>query len=108
MSASSVTGVGPGSAEGSNKGRQGSSIGVERFIGPHVVAAGAATTATVVLPLLPGSVGDYIAMVTDASGSATAVSATLAFNTNDTTITVDGSTDYTWAIMKVGLATSVA
>lgn len=40
MGASSVTGVGYGSALGKNKGSDNVSIGVGKLIGPHVVAAG--------------------------------------------------------------------
>lgn len=109
MAATSVTGTGNGSAESNNRGRKENHIGVERLLGPRVVAAGskALTTgaATVVLPLLPGVVGDYIVLVTDAT-AANACSGVLSFNTNDTTITLAGTSSDTiqWAIVKVGPA----
>jgi hypothetical protein len=40
MSASSVTGVGVGSADGNNKGSQHMTLGVDHLIGPRVVNAG--------------------------------------------------------------------
>ena len=56
MGATSVTGTGPGSAFGWNKGSQEMTLGVSHLIGPHVVAAGVATlsagAATVYLPFL--------------------------------------------------------
>src|SRR6185503_11289429 len=43
MAASSVTGVGPGSADRVNKGSQHMHLGVTHLIGPRVVDAGTAT-----------------------------------------------------------------
>ena len=109
MAASSVTGTGYGSAEDYNRGRKENHIGVERLIGPRVVAAGSATlttgAATVVLPLLPGAVTDYVVMVTDATAAA-ACKGVLTFNTNDTTITLAGTSSdvLQWAIISVGPA----
>ncbi len=42
MAASSVTGVGPGSADKLNRGNQHTHLGVENLIGPRVVTAGTA------------------------------------------------------------------
>jgi len=56
MGATSVTGTGPGSAFGWNKGSQEMTLGVSHLIGPHVVAAGETQLAgglgTVYLPFL--------------------------------------------------------
>ena len=56
MGATSVTGTGPGSAFGWNKGSQEMTLGVSHLIGPHVVAAGVAALTsgegTVYLPFL--------------------------------------------------------
>ena len=57
MGATSVTGTGPGSALGWNKGVPGeTTLGVENLIGPHVVAAGVTAltggVGTVYLPFL--------------------------------------------------------
>lgn len=111
MGASSVTGVGYGSVEGVNAGSKHSTIGVGRLLGPKVMAADAATlatgTATVVLPKLAGNATDYIVMVSDASGTAAATSGTLAFGTNDTTLTLKGTgtNAVVWTIIKRGLTT---
>jgi hypothetical protein len=57
MGATSVTGVGPGSADGKNKGSEHMTLGVHHLIGPHVIAAGTVEldgpTATVYLPAPP-------------------------------------------------------
>lgn len=109
MGATSVTGVGQGSVEGSNMGSKHWTVGVGRLLGPKVMAADVVTlsgaAATVKLPLLPGVVGDYIVLATDKTAAA-AVKAVLTFNANDTTITFAGtSTDVIqWAIIKVGLS----
>ena len=65
MAASSVTGVGPGSADGYNKGSEHMSLAVEKLIGSHVVATGYVTlatgAATVVFPKpLSGSKTGYL------------------------------------------------
>lgn len=110
MGASSVTGVGPGSVEGTNQGSKHWTVGVGRLIGPRVMAAGSVTlsggAATEVLPKLSGNASDYIVIATDATG-AEACSASIAFNTNDTTITFAGNTTHVlaWAIIKIGLTT---
>lgn len=111
MTASSVTGRGPGSADGKNKGSSHMTLGVGHLIGPRVVAADDATLdgsgdATVVLPLLPGVVGDYIVTVTDADATAAAaVAAQLAFASNSTTLTLKGPNSgvVNYSIIKKGL-----
>jgi hypothetical protein len=112
MTASSVTGVGLGAAVPNNKGSEHMSLGVEKLIGPRVVAADEVTLdgsgdATVVLPLLDGVVGDYIVTATDSDVTgATAVTAIMAFGAADSTITLKGTASNTiaWSIIKKGLS----
>lgn len=111
MTATSVTGRGLGSAVPNNKGSEHTSMGVEKLIGPRVVAADSVLLdgsgdATVVLPLLSGVVGDYIVTATDSDTSgATAVTASMAFTTV-ATLTFKGTAANTivWSIIKKGLA----
>lgn len=110
MGATSVTGVGQGSCEGHDKGRKEFTVDVTRLIGPRVVACQSVALdssgdRTVVLPLLPGAVTDYVVVATDTNVSAAAaVGASLTFNTNDTTITLKGTASHTiqWVIVKRG------
>ena len=112
MTASSVTGRGLGSADGKNKGSEHMTLGVERLIGPRIMAADAVTLdgsgdATVVLPLFPGVVGDYTVSVTDTTvAGATACAGSLAFSSTATTLTLKGTADQTasYVIVKKGLA----
>lgn len=65
MAASSVTGIGQGSAEGSNKGNEHVSMGVGHLIGTRVVAANRVTlsggVATVTFPSpLTGDKANYV------------------------------------------------
>lgn len=46
MAASSVSGVGPGSADGSNKGSEHQTLGVRHLLGTRTVAAGTKTLAS--------------------------------------------------------------
>jgi len=58
MGATSVTGVGPGSALGHNKGGENTTLGVSKLLGPHLVAAGSLTVGATnhfALPLASGS-----------------------------------------------------
>ena len=110
MGASSVTGTGLGSAEGADRGRKEMTIGVEKLLGPRVVTAGRVAlvggAGTVVLPKLPGVVGDYAVMAVN-EGAASAVRAYLTFNTNDTTVTISsgaGTDTVSWSIIKIGPA----
>lgn len=112
MTASSVTGRGLGSANGKNKGSEHMTLGVEKLIGPRIMAADEVTLdgsgdAVVVLPLFPGAVTDYVVSVTDTDAAAAAAAAgELAFNTNDTTLTLKGPANGTvsYVIVKKGLA----
>ncbi len=59
MGATSVTGVGHGSAEGMNKGTDRMTLGTTHLIGPHVVASGTVTMAasTFVVELPQNTIG---------------------------------------------------
>jgi hypothetical protein len=112
MGATSVTGTGLGSAVPHNKGSIHMSLGVEKLIGPRVVAADEVVLdgsgdATVVLPLLDGVVGDYIVTATDSNtAGATAVTASMAFTATNTVLTFKGTATHVivWSIVKKGLA----
>jgi len=110
MAATSVTGVGLGSADGKNKGSSHMTLGVGHLIGPRVMAAGTATlaggAATVVLEAMDGVSGDYIVVVGDASGTAAATSGTLAITSTATTLTLagTGTNSVTWAVIKLGVS----
>lgn len=108
MGASSVTGVGLGSAEGATKGAmERQTLGVSHLIGPHIVHAGQATcsggTASVVFPL-SGSSSDYIVLVTNTDASSpAATSATLAISSGVATVSLvaAGSDVVSYAVVKV-------
>jgi hypothetical protein len=63
MGATSVTGVGPGSALGLNKGNENMSLGVSKLLGPHLVAAGSLTVGVTNNFPLPLSSGVYAVSV---------------------------------------------
>ena len=104
MGATSVTGKGIGSAEGSNKGTSRDTLGVGHLIGPRVVYAGnhtlAGTTDTIEYPTLTGVVGDYSFHATAATTGHVFISTktTSSFVLNGT----DGQV-VSWMIVKNGL-----
>jgi hypothetical protein len=110
MAATSVTGKGPGSADGKNKGSTHMTLGVDNLIGPRVMAAGTATlsggSGTIVLPAFAGVTADYMVLCGDASGAAAATSATMAITSTATTLTLKGTGTNTvkWAVIKVGIS----
>ncbi len=112
MTATSVTGIGLGSADGSNKGSEHMTLGAAHLIGPRVVAADEATLdgsgdLTVILPILPGVSADYMVTATDSDiAAANAVGADIVITSTETTVTLIGAVDQTvsWVIMKRGLA----
>lgn len=112
MGASSVTGIsGPGSVAGNNKGSEHMSLGVNKLIGPRVMAAGAetlsGTTGTVEIPKLAGVVGDYIVMLTGVSTTVAYVSTDLAAvaSTDVWNFVITGGSGEVvhWMIVKKGL-----
>lgn len=112
MGATSVTGVGQGSAEKiGTKGSEHMRLGVGHLIGPHVVAAGTATlsggTFALHFPLLPGVVGDYV-VVTGNQTNANAVKSVLTFPSDSLiTFTGTGSDVIAYSVVKVGKANTV-
>ncbi len=112
MGATSVTGVGLGSADKRQKGSEHMRLGAEKIIGPRVVYAGVHTLdgsgdLTVKLPLLAGAATDYIVMITDATAAAaTACAATIAISGGVTTLTLKGTAAQASYVMivKKGLA----
>lgn len=111
MGATSVTGVGPGSADGKNKGSEHMSLGVSKLIGPKVSAAGkvtlSGTTGVVEFPALVGSVSDYVVMVSANSSTLAYVSSALAVagaTADQWTFTATGGSGavVNWAVIKIG------
>lgn len=110
MGATSVTGVGHGSAEASSRGpKTRGFVGAEKVLGPRIMASGTVTLSggagTVVLPAFSGVTADYIVLCQDSDGAA-ACSASLAITSNATTITFAGNTTHElhYAVVKVGLS----
>lgn len=112
MGASSVTGVsGVGSAAGNQKGSEHMSLGVNKLIGPRVMAAGSetlvGTTGVVEIPELAGVVGDYCIQLTGVSTTVPYVSTALAaVGSTDTwnfTITGGSGEVVHWSVVKKGL-----
>lgn len=109
MGATSVTGVGQGSAEGVCKGAPDRmTLGVGHLIGPHVVQAGTATLSAgskaIDIPTLSGSASDYIVLATDYTAAA-AVKAVLTVSSGIWTITFTGtgSDVIQYAVITVGV-----
>ena len=108
MGATSVTGVGQGSAEASCKGAPGrQTLGVGHLIGPHVVSAGTTTlsggTKALEIAPLTGVAADYIVLATDYTAAA-AVKAVLSVSSDIWTITFTGTTTEViqYAVVSVG------
>ena len=106
MGATSVTGVGAGSAEGLTKGApERQTLGVGHLIGPHIVNAGSKAlssgAASVVFPLT-GSTSDFILLVSNHTDG-TAGNGTLAIASNVCTLTLAGtaSDGVGYAVVKV-------
>lgn len=112
MGATSVTGVGLGSADKKQKGSEHLRVGAEKIIGPRIVYAGSVTldgsgNGSVVIPAPAGVATNYSVFVTD--GNATAAAATagaVAFASGNATITVKGPASEAVFVMlvKKGLA----
>jgi len=88
------------------------SLGVEKLIGPRIVAADTVNLdgsgdGSVKLPKFDGSATDYVVMALDADATAAAaVAASLAMDTTSTTITFKGpaSGAVQYSVVKKGLA----
>jgi hypothetical protein len=110
MGATSVTGVGHGSADLTSRGpKERGFVGAEKVLGPRVMASGVVTLVggalTLVLPVMGGVSADYVVMCQDAT-AANACSAALTISANDTSVVFAGtSTDVLhYSIIKVGLS----
>jgi hypothetical protein len=112
MGATSVTGVGPGSAEKKNKGSERMTLGAEQIIGPRIVYANSVTTdaegdAVIKLPELAGTASNYVVVATESGvAAAAAVAANLTISGGVSTVTVKGpaSTVIAVLVVKTGLA----
>jgi hypothetical protein len=112
MGATSVTGVGLGAADGSNKGSEHMTLATNKLIGPRVVVADEITLdgggdKVIKLPLLPGVAGDYVVVLGDSNAAAaTAVAAALTIGGGVTTITFKGTAAQTvaYAVIKKGMS----
>lgn len=112
MAASSVTGVGAGSALKKQKGSEHMTLGVDKLIGPHVVSAGSValtsgtpSTATVTFPqALSSATGHYVQLtpVGATSGIAAGGVAASAVATTGFVITGPNSvtTTVNWVVFK--------
>ena len=112
MGATSVTGVsGSGSVAGSQKGSEHMSLGVNKLIGPHIVAAGtetlSGTSAVVELPAQTGSVTTYSVMLTNNSSTNAYISSALAVSSETDmwkfTVTAGNNDIVSWAVFNNGL-----
>lgn len=112
MGATSVTGVGLGSADKKQKGSEHLRVGAEKIIGPRVVWADNVSLdgsgdATIKLPVLPGVTADYVVFATHQdTTTAAAISATVTVGASDTTVVVKGAANDGASVMivKAGLA----
>ncbi len=112
MTATSVTGIGLGSADGQNKGSEHMTLGAGQLIGPRVVVADEGTLdgsgdLTVILPSLGGIAADYVVTVTDADATAAGAAAgSLTMDDVTTTVTLKGPASGVvhYSVIKRGLA----
>ena len=108
MGATSVTGIGTGSAEAACKGAQGrQTLGVGHLIGPHVVSAGTTTLSggakALEIAPLTGVADDYVVLATDKT-AVQAVKAVLSVSNDIWTITFTGTSSdvIQYAVISVG------
>ena len=112
MGATSVTGVGLGSADGKNKGSAHMTLGASHLVGPRVVACDEITLdgsgdLVVRLPVLGGVAADYVCLATDSHATAaTACACALTMDSTKTTLTFKGTAGQTvaYSVVKKGLA----
>ncbi len=110
MGATSVTGVGFGSAEAHNKGAYGrQTLGVGHLIGPYIAAAGSVTlvagAATVQLPPLSDDETEWVTFVSSTDASSPAAVSCSAVQ-SDWTIDIVGGGTETVNYMVVKAATA--
>lgn len=107
MAASSVTGVGQGSAEGQNKGSEHMSLGIEKLIGSHIIAAGSATlssgaaTVTFPKPLTGSNTGYKIFVQSTASYARSDAATDSGGNFVSFTLAGTGTDVVNWFVVKV-------
>lgn len=105
MGATTVTGKGPGSANGLNKGAADRTLGVSHLIGPRVVAAGVetltSTTGTVEIPPQSGVYTDYIIMLQQRDSATCAYHGGM-LSTWSFLITAASSAVVEWTVIKKG------
>jgi len=108
MPASSVTGVGPGSADGKNKGSDHQTLSTEKLIGTRVVTAGrvalATGAATVKFPVgLERAAADYIVIVNSTTTSVARLNAKTDTSSKFTSFTIAGTGTDTvqWAVVNI-------
>jgi len=110
MSASSVTGVGNGGVDGSNKGSERMTLGVSHLLGTRVVAANRVNlsggTATITFPVpLTGDKANYIVIANSATSNR-AYPGTLTNDSNGNfasfALTGTGTDLVYWMVAKVG------
>lgn len=108
MTASSVTGIGPGSADdGLNKGSEHMTLGVEKLLGPRVMAvskavlSGGAATVTFPQPL-PGSKTNYFVFLTTFASAANVGVVTDDADGNFASFTIagTGSNTINWVVVR--------
>lgn len=109
MGAQSITGVGPGSAEGLTKGTERQTLGADKIIGPKIVIASQVTlsssTQQEVWPRLEGDATDYI--ITWNVSNGTVATVTLTMDATATYVNLDnaaGNTIY-YIVTKKGYST---
>lgn len=109
MGASSVTGVGLGQAR-NQKGSEHVSVGVNKLVGPRVMAAGSqvfsGTTTVVEFPALSGEITDYVVMLTGNHATIPYISTALDDTTDGAwhfTATGANTSTLNWAVIKKGL-----
>lgn len=110
MGATSVTGVGHGSADLTSRGpKERGFVGAEKVLGPRVMASGSVTLATgaytLVLPVMAGVSADYVVMCQEVTGT-NVCGASLVISADDTSVTFagTGSDVLHYSIIRVGLS----
>ncbi len=113
MAASSVTGVGTGSADRKNKGSEHTTLGVEHLIGTRVVACGSVAlvggAATITFPQpLTGSKANYFVFVQQFNSTNAARTTTMTDNVDGNfasfVIAGTGTDTIFWQVVKANVA----
>lgn len=107
MAGTSVTGKGPGSADGFNRGSEHQTLGVTHLIGPKVVGAGMATLdviGIVDVPIFPQVVStDLVVLVNDVTDGSPMVG-TIFETLSGVFVDIIGTPGHkvNWAVMEIG------